>query len=175
MTMYCLSTVRGNYRHLRCRRRAVSAQRFADYVINRKRHCRLTNRLVLLSAGSDIRAKVAFVQCCFTSTETVRTIRDGEPRTFTSTFTDTAPELWNETCFRHLTGYSINTWPETVMTELRSCVKVEVYVLGSPSLICLTVSVDVKHRGRRRKVMMTLQHRLLTGTEAVHYSFYVYM
>ena len=27
----------------------------------------------------------------------------------TSTFTDTAPELWNETCFRH-TGYSINTW-----------------------------------------------------------------
>ena len=26
------------------------------------------------------------VQCCFTSTETVRTIRDGEPRTFTSTF-----------------------------------------------------------------------------------------
>ena len=27
------------------------------------------------------------VQCCFTSTETVRTIRDGEPRTSTSTFT----------------------------------------------------------------------------------------
>ena len=27
------------------------------------------------------------VQCCFTSTETVRTIRDGEPRTATSTFT----------------------------------------------------------------------------------------
>ena len=26
-------------------------------------------------------------QCCFTSTETVRTIRDGEPRTATSTFT----------------------------------------------------------------------------------------
>ena len=87
MTMHCLSTVRGNYRHLRCRRRAVSAQRFADYVINRKRHCRLTHRLVLLSAGSDIRAKVAFVQCCRTSTETVRTIRDGEPRTSTSTFT----------------------------------------------------------------------------------------
>ena len=33
------------------------------------------------------------VQCCFTSTETIRTIRDGEPRTATSTFTDTAPEL----------------------------------------------------------------------------------
>ena len=27
------------------------------------------------------------VQCCFTSTETVPTIRDGEPRTVTSTFT----------------------------------------------------------------------------------------
>ena len=27
------------------------------------------------------------VQCCFTSTETLRTIRDGEPRTATSTFT----------------------------------------------------------------------------------------
>ena len=27
------------------------------------------------------------VQCCFTSTETTRTIRDGEPRTATSTFT----------------------------------------------------------------------------------------
>ena len=27
------------------------------------------------------------VQCCFTSTETVRTVRDGEPRTSTSTFT----------------------------------------------------------------------------------------
>ena len=27
------------------------------------------------------------VQCCFTSTETVKTIRDGEPRTTTSTFT----------------------------------------------------------------------------------------
>ena len=30
---------------------------------------------------------VVQVQCCFTSTETVRTIRDGEPRTSTSTFT----------------------------------------------------------------------------------------
>ena len=29
-------------------------------------------------------------------------------------------------------------------SELRSCVKVEVAVLGSPSLISLTVSVDVK-------------------------------
>ena len=28
----------------------------------------------------------AVVQCCFTSTETARTVRDGEPRTATSTF-----------------------------------------------------------------------------------------
>ena len=27
------------------------------------------------------------VQCCFTSAETIRTVRDGEPRTSTSTFT----------------------------------------------------------------------------------------
>ena len=31
------------------------------------------------------------------------------------------------------------------MKEMRSCVKVEVAVLGSPSLISLMVSVDVKH------------------------------
>ena len=30
------------------------------------------------------------------------------------------------------------------MSDLRSCVKVEVAVLGSPSLIVLTVSVDAK-------------------------------
>ena len=30
------------------------------------------------------------------------------------------------------------------MSELRSCVKVEVAAMGSPSLIVLTVSVDVK-------------------------------
>ena len=32
------------------------------------------------------------------------------------------------------------------MSELRSCVKVEVAVLGSPTLIILMVSVDVKHQ-----------------------------
>ena len=32
-----------------------------------------------------------------------------------------------------------------------SCVKVEVAVLGSPSLISLMVSVDVKHHERRKK------------------------
>ena len=33
------------------------------------------------------------VQCCFASTETIRTIRDGEARTATSTFSHTVPEL----------------------------------------------------------------------------------
>ena len=33
------------------------------------------------------RLLLLLLQCCFTSTETVRTIRDGEPRTSTSTFT----------------------------------------------------------------------------------------
>ena len=35
-------------------------------------------------------------------------------------------------------------------SEFRSCVEVEVDVLGSPSLIVLIVSVDLKHRERRR-------------------------
>ena len=33
------------------------------------------------------RLKALQIQCCFTSTETIRTIRDGESRTVTSTFT----------------------------------------------------------------------------------------
>ena len=33
---------------------------------------------------------------------------------------------------------------ELLVSELRSCVKVEVAVLGSPSLIVLVVTVDVK-------------------------------
>ena len=33
---------------------------------------------------------------------------------------------------------------EFLSSELRSCVKVEVDVLGSPSLIVCTVSVDIK-------------------------------
>ena len=35
---------------------------------------------------------------------------------------------------------------EATASELRSCVKVEVAVLGYPSLISLMVSVDVKRR-----------------------------
>ena len=37
----------------------------------------------------------------------------------------------------------------------RSCVKVEVAVLDSPSLTSLMVSVDVKHRDRRRHAHRT--------------------
>ena len=33
---------------------------------------------------------------------------------------------------------------EVIISELRSCVKVEVTVFGSPSLIVLMVSVDVR-------------------------------
>ena len=46
------------------------------------------------SSSTDLQSKThntvwvnSFVQCCFTSTETVPTIKDGEPRTATSTFT----------------------------------------------------------------------------------------
>ena len=34
------------------------------------------------------------IQCCFTSTKTTRTIRDGEPRTTTSTFTQLLSSEW---------------------------------------------------------------------------------
>ena len=35
--------------------------------------------------------------------------------------------------------------------EFKRCVKVKVAVLGSPSLISLTVSVDVKHHVRKKE------------------------
>ena len=37
--------------------------------------------------GTNCDQCVSMVECCFTSTETVRLIRDGEPRTPTSTLT----------------------------------------------------------------------------------------
>ena len=40
--------------------------------------------------------------------------------------------------------YTVDPW--LVCPELRSCVKVEVAALGSPSLISLMVSVNVKHQ-----------------------------
>ena len=43
---------------------------------------------------------------------------------------------------------SIYVMVRTILTtELRSCVAVELAVLGSPSLIVLMVSVDVKQHG----------------------------
>ena len=42
-----------------------------------------------VNKGTDNNATYTFIffKCCFTPTETVRTIRDGEPRTSTSSFT----------------------------------------------------------------------------------------
>ena len=48
---------------------------------------------------------------------------------------------------------------ETTLLELRSCVKVEVAVLGSPSLIVRTVSVDVKQCRTRTTLSVFGQKR----------------
>ena len=42
------------------------------------------------------RLKALQIQCCFTSTETIRTIRDVEPRTATSTFTQLLTSAWQD-------------------------------------------------------------------------------
>ena len=42
---------------------------------------------VLSETPTEFELKTTQVQCCFTSIETIRTIRDGEPRPATSTFT----------------------------------------------------------------------------------------
>ena len=49
----------------------------------------------LLRAGHFSSLQFTSVQCRFTSTETIRTIRDGEPRTATSTFTQLLSSLWS--------------------------------------------------------------------------------
>ena len=64
------------------------------------------------------------------------TIRDGEPRTSTSTFTQ---------LFSSESRFVDATLNCQGRSEFRSCVKVKVAVLGSPSLTVLKmVSVDVK-------------------------------
>ena len=121
------------------------------------------------------------------STEIIRTVRDGEPRTATSTFTHllnsdqfkfnvalrpqrpcgllcfskpaqdvsldfhTALDLSDNPNHnpeqRLILGWPINGRSREVtrrLTERRSCMKVEVAVLGSPSLTVLMTSVDVK-------------------------------
>ena len=40
----------------------------------------------------------------------------------------------------------------TVSAKLRRCVKVEVPVLGFPTLICLMVSVDVKQQLKKNSI-----------------------
>ena len=44
----------------------------------------------------------------------------------------------------NMLGFALALQMRLQTSELRSCVKVEVAVLGSPSLISLVVSVDVK-------------------------------
>ena len=89
----------------------------------------------------------SLAQCCFTATETVRIIRDGEPGTATTTFTQllsSAPYHFtdtNHTIFALIVAMVFNCLNRKLY---RSCVKVEVTVLGSLSLIVLIVSVDVK-------------------------------
>ena len=48
--------------------------------------------LIVLTNGVHDGEKLCF-KCCFTSTETIRLIRDGEPRTTTSTFTQLLSSL----------------------------------------------------------------------------------
>ena len=48
-------------------------------------------------------------------------------------------------------------------SELRSCVKVEVAVLGSPSLVVLMVSVDVK----QHFIQMLARSQIITATKAL--------
>ena len=43
--------------------------------------------------------------------------------------------------------------------ELRSCIKAEVAVLGSPSQIVLMVSVDVKQQKKKKKTQTERQQR----------------
>ena len=49
-----------------------------------------------------------------------------------------------------LCGRKVTLNLNTLLSELRSCVKVEVDVLGFPSLIVRTVSVDLKHHLKKK-------------------------
>ena len=55
------------------------------------------------------------------------------------------------------------------VSELRSCVEVEVAVLGSPSLISLRVSVDVKHHERRKRPDCFSDSRCICSVESPFY------
>ena len=76
----------------------------------------------LLSCGPDV------FSVCFTSTETVKTISDGEPRTSTAMFT----QLLNSD--RDVVSPCLFITPlQARLPQFRSCVKVKVAVLGFPS------------------------------------------
>ena len=50
-----------------------------------------------------------------------------------------------------------NNNKKKLASELRGCVKVEVDVLGSPSLIVRSVSVDVKQNKEKKKLALELK------------------
>ena len=105
-------------------------------------------------------AEDSWVQCCITSTETLRTIGDGERTSIFTQFMnsdrmddDDDVGLNVLRCWADILGKNWQHKPGSEYyavlgacncPELRSCVKVEVAVLGFPSLISLMVSVDVK-------------------------------
>ena len=59
---------------------------FLSFLIQRPKSAAVRYHAVLSDTESESGNVVSF-QCCLTSTETIRLIRDGEPRTDTSTFT----------------------------------------------------------------------------------------
>ena len=61
---------------------------------------------------------VLFVQCCFTFTETIRTIRDGEPRMSTSHF-HTAREL--RVAPRNGVGRQLGIFQKMEASQIRQC------------------------------------------------------
>ena len=64
-------------------------------------------------------------------------------------------EEQKKTGSEHVSVTNIGLVHSVVQTELRSCVKVEMAILGSPSLIGLMVSVHVEHQERKDGVTDT--------------------
>ena len=77
---YCLKTK--NKTHTHAFSQSISMVRGGGNKIKTKR-----SRPKLHRERRVLQDYSSSVQCCFTSTETIRTISDGEPRTATSTFT----------------------------------------------------------------------------------------
>ena len=62
--------------------RRYSLNRYMPAVLPMTLRQKVRNRVLASSTENE-----KLVQCCFTSTETIVTVRDGEPRTAASTFT----------------------------------------------------------------------------------------